>query len=115
MIAILKSRSRHSKTEGQVLLITVLLLGGSTIAASTIAGFLLLRSIRQSSDIANSTKAVFAADTGIEWDLYRRFKDNSYPKPQLTNDASFDVVSTATSTRSVGESGKSYRAFQLTF
>ena len=115
MIKNSKFQIPNSKIKGQVLLITVLLLGGSTIAASTIAGYLLLISIRQSSDITNSAKAIFAADTGVEWDLYHRFKDNNYPKPILTNGASFEVTATTSITKSVGQSGDSFRAFQFTF
>lgn len=48
------------------MLLTVLLLSGTILSATTIAGLLMLYQIRQSTDIANSTKAIYAADTGIE-------------------------------------------------
>ena len=100
---------------GQIMLLTVLVLGGSIMAASTIAGYLMVLKLRQSSDVANSAKAIFAADTGIDWDLYRRIKDPDYPKPTLTNDASFEVFTSPTSTESVGKAGNSFRALKLSF
>ncbi len=107
--------SQNPKIRGQVMLLTVLILGGSLIAASTIAGYLMLLKIRQSSNIANSAKAIFAADTGIEWDLYKRLKDDGYPKPQLSNSASFEVFAEPTSTKSIGTVSNISRAFELTF
>ena len=108
-------KNQKSKIHGQVMLLTVLLLGGSLIAPSTIAGYLMVLKIRQSSDIANSTKAIFAADTGIEWDLYKRLKNPNYPKPQLSNGATFEVFAEASSTKSIGTAAKSSRAFEYTF
>lgn len=122
MIKSSKLKAQSSKIRGQILLIVVLLLGGSTVAASAIAGYLLLMSIKQSSDITNSAKAIFAADTGIEYDLYCRKIDASYPasscsyaKPSLTNGASFTVSSTPSTTKSIGGFGDVYRAFQVSF
>ena len=55
---------------GQVMVLTVLALGGAILSATTIAGLLMLYQIRQTSDFANSARAIFAADAGIEWGLY---------------------------------------------
>lgn len=128
----LKSDPRRSK--GQVLLVTVLLLGGAAVAASAIAGYLMLLSIRQSSDAGNSAKAIFAADTGIEWNLYCRFKDPKYESDndfkcafappscdgkgtpyELCNGATLRVYPTQNSTKSIGISNNFYRALQISF
>ncbi len=53
------------------MVLTIMVLGGVMIGASTIAGLLTLFQIRQSTDMTNSTKAIYAADTGSEWSLYR--------------------------------------------
>lgn len=104
------------KNKGQVMLLTVVVIGGLLLSASAIAGLLMLYQIRQSSDITNSTKAIFAADTGIEWELYRMFQDAVYPQPIMTNQANFTTSVYGTSTiKSIGTSGKSSRAFELTF
>lgn len=75
--------------KGQVMLLTVLILSGTVLAATTIAGLLTLFQIRQSSNISNSTAAIYAADSGIEYELYK-FKEPTYPEPQFTNNALLD-------------------------
>lgn len=52
---------------GQAMLIAVLSLGGAILGATTVAGLLTLYQIRATTDSANSAKAIFAADAGIEW------------------------------------------------
>jgi len=102
--------------KGQVMLMTVLVIGGLLLGASAIAGLLMVYQIRQSSDVTNSTKAIFAADTGIEWELYRMFKNSNYAKPAMTNQTDFSTTVYGTSTiKSVGASSRSSRAFELTF
>ena len=114
----MKFKTQNSKiktTTGQVIILTVLILGGSILSASTIAGYLILLKIRTASDIINSTKAIFAADTGIEWELYKYFKDST-PRPTFSNGA--DFTSSATSSnegtviKSIGHSGNSYRCIK---
>ncbi len=61
------------RRSGQVMIITILVLGGAILSATTIAGLLMLYQIRQTTDIANSGKAIYAADAGIEWALYTWF------------------------------------------
>ncbi|MBI3638519.1 hypothetical protein HY227_02140 [Candidatus Wolfebacteria bacterium] len=112
----------NSKVKGQVMIITVAVLGSSLLIASTIAGYLMILQIRHSTDVVNSAKAIFAADSGVEWDLYLRYKESNLdpdtpktPQPQMTNGSTFSVESTATSTKSIGESSGIHRAFGLTF
>ena len=99
--------------KGQVMLSTVLVIGGLLLGASSIAGLLMVYQLRQTSNAINSTKAIFAADTGIEWELYVMLKDPNYPKPAMTNQSDFSTTVYGTSTvRSVGTSGNSSRAFE---
>lgn len=116
------NRNIPNNTKGQTLLVVVLLLGGMMIASSAIAGYVMLISIRQSSDIANSGKAIGAADAGIEWLLYCRFKkDVAYPRPVFTNGTTVAITFSGanclaagvTSAKSVGQSFGIYRAFQI--
>lgn len=116
------------------MLITVLVLSGTLLGATAIAGLLMLYQIRQTSDVINSTKAIFAADAGMEWRLYKFFKaDNqtckdcpdgaACPQPVFTNGASFqstcsEQLSGTTKTvtfRSNGNASKNNRAFELSF
>lgn len=69
---------KSKKQSGQVMLLTVIILSGTLLAILALVGFLMLHKIRQSTDITNSTKSVLAADSGIEWELFRYFKTEKY-------------------------------------
>lgn len=106
----------EARRSGQAMLLSVLALGGTILGATTIAGLLTLYQIRQAGDLADSAKAVFAADAGIEYGLYEVFKDErrEYPKPMFLNGADFSVLIDGTSTvQAVGTAGTSKRAFLL--
>jgi len=114
-ISNLKSQNSFLRaTRGQAMLLTVLVLGASILGVSTIAGYLTLLKIRAASDTANSTKAIFAADTGIEWELYKQFK-GSADKPVLSNGADFETYGSGDVKKSIGRSGNSFRAFEIEF
>jgi len=57
------------------MIMAVIMLGGLLLSATAIAGLLTIYQIRQSNDVINSTKAFFAADSALEWQLnnYRRY------------------------------------------
>jgi len=110
-----------NNAKGQAMLLTVLVLGGSILAASTIAGYLTLLKIRTASDIANSAKAVFAADAGVEWELYKHippYNPAGYSKDDahsFSNGADFksfydDQIKFI---KSIGQAGNSFRAFGI--
>ncbi|MBU4387844.1 hypothetical protein KJ644_05285 [Candidatus Dependentiae bacterium] len=105
-----------NRNNGQVMLLTALILGGAILGASTIAGYLMTLKIRASSDIANSAKAIFAADTGIEWELYKQFQNKpDYPRPPFSNGADFDSSNDGQRIKSIGQSGNSFRALEMEF
>lgn len=108
-----KSKKLRVGNVGQVMLLTVLILGSTVLSASTIAGYLMTLKIRASSDIANSAKAIFAADTGIEWELYKQFKNLDYPRPLLSNNADFVSSNDGQNIKSIGQAGNSSRAFEI--
>lgn len=116
------------------MLLTVLVLGGTLLSAATVASLLMLYQIRQTSDFANSAKAIYAADAGIEWGLYNAFCAEANPPrfpcpiamPAFTNGAEFDPAckdsagesvdcfdSSVSSIKIIGKSGGSSRAFLL--
>lgn len=71
--------SKNWARRGQVMLLTTITLSGALLGATTIAGLLMLYQIRQTTDIANSTKAIFAADGGLEWALFSVICENTEP------------------------------------
>ncbi len=119
------------------MVLTVLALGGTILGATTIAGLLMLYQVRQSTDLGNSAKAIFAADAGMEQAFYNLFcgsddsKQGYCPAPafsKFSNGASvkvtcydadgvaLDQCSDGTrSIRSIGTSAGASRAFEATF
>lgn len=120
---------------GQVMLLTVLTLGGTLLGATTIAGLLMLYQVRQGTDLSQSARAIFAADAGIEWGLYNVICNASDgtktpcpvspAPPTFTNGATLAVTcrddqggviqdcnsSTTVSIKSIGSFGNVSRAF----
>lgn len=90
------------------MLLTVLIISGSILGATTVAGLLMIHQIRQTTNVIDSLQAVYAADTGLEWKLYNSFIDGGYVAPDLERaDFIAEEVSTADQLefRSVGCSG----------
>ncbi len=80
----------------------------------------ILYQLRQATDVKGSMKAVFAADAGIEWAFYNEKKLEGalpYPNsgPKMTNGSKVTITKNAADPlplKSVGQSGRSARAFQ---
>ena len=60
-------KKKQTKMSGQVMLLSIMILGGVMLSASVIAGVLLWYQVRQVNDAVSSAKAIFAADAGIEF------------------------------------------------
>lgn len=110
--------------QGQVMVLTIMVLGGIMIGASAIGGLLTLFQMREATDTTNSTQAIYAADTGVEWELYKFTNpDEAQEKGEwsMTNGAEFVSsitmanTSTPSSVKSIGTSGNSHRAFEVVF
>ena len=65
-------KKRGRRKEGQVMFLTVVVLGAIIASVTTIAGLLMSYQIKRSADIA-SQKAIFAADAGVECMMYQLF------------------------------------------
>jgi len=98
------------------MLLTVLIISGTILGATTIAGLLMLYQIRQATNTALSLQALFAADTGLEWRLYQLFAENvvdqdvveNHPIPEMSVESNSDFIVKGdenSSIRSVGCAG----------
>ena len=107
------------RNNGQVMLLTVMLLSGTVIGATAIAGLLTIYQLRQSSNASDSMKALYASDAGLEWEFYKNNKDKDYAKPMLSNGAEFETKVTPSKTiKSTGfadQNHKVARAFEVKF
>lgn len=119
------------------MILTVLALGGTILGATTIAGLLMLYQIRQTTDLSNSARAIFAADAGLEhafYDLFCGQDSNKTPCPlqsetvSFTNGAAVEILcldddnaevectdENLRRIRAVGRSGSATRALEATF
>jgi len=98
-----KKNERFDARSGQAMLIAVLSLGGAILGATTVAGLLTLYQIRATTDTANSAKAIFAADAGVEWALFNHYctiaarcpsvasGTSDFALPTFSNRASADI------------------------
>ncbi len=66
-------------SSGQAVLLVVLSLGGALLGATAIAGFLTVIQLQQSGDVANSAKAIFAAEAGVNCALYDYANSSTAP------------------------------------
>jgi len=64
-----------SQSKGQVMMIVVMVLSGVIIGSVAISGIMTARQTRQTADAGASAKAVYAADAGLEWRVYKFIKD----------------------------------------
>ncbi len=66
------------------MILTTLILSGTILAAVTIAGLLMLYQIRQAGNAMLSGRAIFVADAGLEYELYKFYTaDCDYPAPDF--------------------------------
>lgn len=112
---------KHSPRSGQMMLLTTLALGSMMLGVTTIAGLLMIFQLRQTTNFADSAKAIFAADAGIEWSLYN-FSCQGDPdaKPcipsstlSFSNGAKVSVSNDGLTMKSIGSAGSASRAFLL--
>ena len=71
------------------MLLTVLIVSGTILGATTIAGLLMLYQLRQVTNFGYSVQAFFAADSGLEWKLYQ-LKDPDRPAPVMSAESRSD-------------------------
>ncbi len=102
------------KQKGQVLLITVLVLM-STFALAIVIGGLVLYDLRAMVSAGESVKAIYAAESCIEWELYKLNKGN-ISAPVMSNQVEYgEAVIREGSITCSGNSGRVNRAFQINF
>ncbi|HUZ92794.1 MAG TPA: hypothetical protein VNG29_02220 [Candidatus Paceibacterota bacterium] len=113
-----KSQRANELRNGQAMILTVLTLGGAILGATTIAGLIMTYQIRQTTDAADSAKAIFAADAGVECGLYQYFDDPTTlcpdgSLPKIANGATYsESINSSTQTLySQGTAGTAQRAF----
>ncbi len=86
-----KFKIKNNKSDGQVMLLTVLFLATIFLSATIIAGSLMVSQVSQTAKVADSAKAIFAADTAIERAEFKIFRCNDPTAPDQSTIAGTDV------------------------
>ncbi len=100
------------------MLLVVVLLSGTVLGGTAIAGLLMLYQVRQATLATDSMRAIFAADAGMEWEFYKATKDSAYRKPVLSNGAVFETKNDGITIKSTGYANERRtvaRAFEVSF
>jgi len=110
---------KNSKNQGQIMLISLMVLGG-VLAIGLGVAVTLLNEVRLARQSLDSAKAIYAADAGVECELYKYFRDQAFicdPSEVIfLNNASFTSVinpGTATSAQAIGISRGIRRALEV--
>lgn len=84
------NKSKNSEN-GIALILTVIVSSVVLLAAGLIANIVATQ-LKLASDIGDSTIAIYAADSGIEWQLYQIRNGASVPAPVMSNNASISTT-----------------------
>lgn len=113
-------KKRTSAESGQAMLMIVMILGATMLGVTTIAGYITLQKLRTVTDIVDSTRAIYVADTGLEWWLYKTYSSQpnaaSSTQPDFSDaedTVELEVRDFGNSVRSIGHVNRAYRAFEL--
>lgn len=100
------------------MLITILILSAAFLIAMAL-GSLVLYELRSMVFTGESIKALYAAESGLEWKLFEKIKNEIIESPTMINGSSYDVsvstLPTGTQIKSIGQSGNNYRALEASF
>jgi|GEM_PF-2815445 hypothetical protein len=128
--------SEFRKNSGQVMLMSVLLICGAILGVSALASTLVLQQLKKSTGAGESARAVFAADAGAERALWLRYHDEEglgiwsackdgeshagslppVPLVKLNGKDEYTIVfNSCDSASSLGQAGRSARAFTVFF
>jgi Tfp pilus assembly protein PilV len=103
-----------NKQNGQVLLITVLIMMSTFVLAIAIGGMVLYE-LRSMVNTNQSTKAIYAAESGAEWRLFMT-NQGSTLAPEMENGTSYDCSSDCSNCiRCTGTAGKVNRAIEVSY
>jgi len=109
---------QNTGQNGIALLLTVIILSIVTLIAVFIADIVIVQ-LKLAQDINNSQAAIYAADSGVEWQLYQIKKGVSAASPVMLNGAT--VVTTVTGVapsftiKSLGSYQSVKRQFEVNF
>lgn len=109
---------KNNKESGIALLLTVIILSAVILIAVLIANIVIVQ-LKLAKDIGDSQTAIYAADSGVEWQLYQIKKGVSVASPAMSNGATVETTVTGTAPnftiKSLGSYQSVKRQFEVSF
>lgn len=97
------------KYSGQIFLMSILVLSG-VMASALFLMSIFIKDFRQSIETSESVKAFYAADAGMEWQIYNSLNpDSPEEEPVMENSTSFKYQNNFDTTRKIKTTGFSRR------
>jgi len=110
--------NKNKREKGIALLLTMIILSAGMLIAMLIATIVVVQ-FKLSSDVNHSMIAVYAADSGVEWQLYQIRNGASVPAPTMSNGASVSTTVIGSypnfTVKSLGSYGSVKRQFEINF
>lgn len=100
--------------KGIALLLSIIILAIVILITVLIAAIVAMQ-LKLASDINDSAAAIYAADSGVEWQLYQIRQGASVSSPAMSNGATIEMVVTGTAPNFTIKSLGSYRAVKRQF
>ena len=108
----------NKNQSGISLLLTVAILSAVTLIAVLIVDIVIVQ-LKLAKDIGDSQAAIYAADSGVEWQLYQIRKGVSVASPAMSNGATVETTVTGSAPnftiKSLGSFKEVKRQFEVTF
>lgn len=109
-----KKSGLKTNQSGIALLLTLVILSIVILIADFIINVVVAQ-IRLARDIYYSQSAIYAADSGVEWQLYQIRKNISVPPPVMSNGATVNVTVTGTAPNLIIKSLGAYQSVKRQF
>lgn len=111
-------KTTNKNQSGIALLLTVVILSIVTLIAVLIANIVIVQ-LKLAQDIGDSQAAIYAADSGVEWQLYQIRKGISVASPAMLNGATVETMVTGAApnftVKSLGSYQSVKRQFEVSF
>lgn len=108
----------NKNQSGVALILTVIISSVVLLVAGLIANMVAIQ-LKLASDIGDSNIAIYAADSGIEWQLYQVRNGASVPTPLMSNGAIISTTVTGSAPnftiKSLGSYGLVKRQLEVSF
>ena len=109
-----KKSGKNTTQKGIALLLTIIILSIVMLIAVLITTIVTMQ-LKLASDINDSTAAIYAADSGAEWQLYQIRKGASVASPVMSNGATVETTVTSVVPNFTIKSLGSYRTVKRQF